>query len=84
MPRGKRTDAIPEENQNVSPDAVMQKGIPDPTEHINNELDFKQHMIDLGIKLCDDAKNGNTSDIIKTTDAATRVFSAVFCATTSY
>lgn len=39
--------------------------------------DFKQHCIDLGIKICDDVMHGNAGDRYKAVDAVVALYSAV-------
>lgn len=39
--------------------------------------DFKQHCIDLGIKICDDVMHGNAGDRYKAVDAIVALYSVV-------
>ena len=50
---------------------------PTPAPAKDKAEDFKQHCIDLGIKICDDVMHGNAGDRYKAVDAVVALYSAV-------
>lgn len=56
---------------------TLKAPMPDAPAKEDKAEDFKQHCIDLGIKICDDVMHGNAGDRYKAVDAVVALYSAV-------